>query len=121
MNPKKSDKVKVFIKPNIQINGVVESWTKKKIVLKTTMEVVVIPNPSDILYYTILQTLQKPIEDLSIEERIKIDTKKLVDLRLEESKLDRESISNNLRDLTFKDIGDSSYGVPNISKIKVPK
>lgn len=121
MNPKKSDKVKVFVKPNIQLFGVVESWTKKKIVLRTPTETVVIPNPSDILYYTILQTLQKPIEDLSIEERIRIDTKKLVDLRLEESKLDRESISNNLKDLTFKDVGEASYGVPNISKIKIPK
>lgn len=134
MKPKKNDSVKVTLKQNILISGLVVSWSSTKVVLRHKNDTIVIPDVSNILFYLIENKVEKAItprvekieivdrSDLSIEERIDIDSKNLAELKIEEAKAEREMASEKLKDLTFSRVGGSNYGIPSIiSKIKISK
>jgi hypothetical protein len=134
MKPKKNESVKITLKQNILIAGLVVSWSSTKVVLKHKNDTIVIPDVSNILFYLIENKVEKVIQpriekieiidrsDLSIEERIDIDSKNLAELKVEEAKAEREMASEKLKDLTFSRVGGSNYGIPSIiSKIKISK
>ena len=126
MKPKKFESVKITLKQNIVISGIVEVWTQNKIVLDCNGDKLIIPDVTQVLFFIINQRAKKidslnntTVNNLSIEQRISESSKSLAELKIEQNKIDRELLSDKLKDLTFSKIGGSNYGLPNISKIKV--
>jgi len=113
----KNQNIKIILKNNIQVEGIVESCTDKEFILKSfdKKRIIIIPHPyEDIMVITILLDYA-PIEKLeknkiNIEEQIQkvveqpsaddLRLKKIIELKKELIKQDKAIIAEKLKDHT---------------------
>lgn len=132
MIPQKNQYVKIIFNNSIQIDGFVESWEDKIVLLKNN-SYYIINNQKDILFYTIQNNIKKPEEIIkqNIEtqrqfEQIKqspsndLRLKKLAELRQELINQEKQIIANKIKEPSSNSAG-TQYGFPNFFKKPIIK
>jgi sRNA-binding regulator protein Hfq len=128
MNPEKDQSVKILFKNGMYLDGIVESWTDTKAVLRSLdgNSLIIIQNTSeDIMAVKVyLKTSEKNIElktNLEKEfqevldkpaEDINAKTKRLVDLRMMLSEQDKKIVANKLKEHHITEPNKVKYGYP---------